>query len=115
MFSQTEVAPGVINFAVGVPGKSLIPKNELDEAVAAATAANSDAFMYQYAKIEGTQAFRASVAALLRANGLTHVGSQNICATFGNSLGLATLAKIFAPVSMCRGGGAHVLPRRQSL
>jgi len=33
-FSQTEVAPGVINFAVGNPGASLIPRQDLDAAFA---------------------------------------------------------------------------------
>ena len=46
-FSQTEVAPGVINFAVGTPGASLIPKTDLDKAFAAALAANQDPLIYQ--------------------------------------------------------------------
>ena len=46
-FSQTEVAPGVINFAVGTPGVSLIPKKELDQAFSAALAANQDPLIYQ--------------------------------------------------------------------
>ena len=68
-FSQTEVAPGVINFAVGTPGASLIPKQDLDAAFAAALAANHDPLIYQYAKIEGTLAFRQSLADFLNAHG----------------------------------------------
>jgi DNA-binding transcriptional MocR family regulator len=97
-FSQTEVAPGVINFAVGTPGASLIPKQDLDAAFAAALAANHDPLIYQYAKIEGTLAFRQSLADFLNAHGCPspvtgfHIAPENLCVSFGNSLALATIA-----------------------
>jgi DNA-binding transcriptional MocR family regulator len=97
-FSQTEVAPGVINFAVGTPGASLIPKQDLDAAFAAALAANNDPLIYQYARIEGTLAFRQSLADFLNAHGCPspvtgfRIAPENLCVSFGNSLALATIA-----------------------
>jgi hypothetical protein len=45
--TQKEVPEGVINFSVGTPGKSLIPKKLVDEAMTDAIAQNDDPFMYQ--------------------------------------------------------------------
>jgi 2-aminoadipate transaminase len=95
------VAPGVINFAVGIPGANTIPKKAIDDAFADAIAANKDPLMYQYSKMEGTRAFRASMASFLRANGLPGLEPEHICASFGNSLALATVAKIFARPGAC--------------
>lgn len=45
--TQKEVPEGVINFSVGTPGKSLIPKKLVDDAMTEAIAQNEDPFMYQ--------------------------------------------------------------------
>ena len=96
-----QVVQGTINFAVGTPGPELIPKQALDAALTAAVARNTDPLMYQYARIRGTDPFGTAVAAFLQSNGLRDVKASHVCASFGNSLALATIAKIFACPGDC--------------
>ena len=64
----------------------------IDGAVAAALC-NQDPLMYQYAKVEGTRAWREALAGFLRGQGATKLTADHICASFGNSLALASIAK----------------------
>ena len=67
----------------------------IDGAVAAALC-NQDPLMYQYAKVEGTRAWREALAGFLRGQGATKLTADHICASFGNSLALASIAKTLA-------------------
>jgi len=100
VFSQTERAPGVINFAIGTPGPDLIPKKAIDAAFTSAISENQDPLMYQYALSEGTSPFRKSLAKFLTEQNFSYEGGavqeENLSATFGNSLGLVTVSKLFA-------------------
>ena len=91
----------MINFAVGTPGPGLIPKGDIDDAVAEALSSNPDPLIYQYAKIEGTAAWREALAGFLREQGAMHLTADHLCATFGNSLALASIAKTLARPGQC--------------
>ena len=92
--TQSEAAPGVIDFGVGHPAADLLPR-ELMQRAAALRLGQNDASLLQYGLEQGDGYFRLALASFLSRHYGFPVGMDDLFITCGASLGLDLICTLY--------------------
>ena len=95
-FSMTRVRAEICNFKVGQPGRKLIPKRMLDDALTHTLSTNNDPFIYQYPTFDGPIHVRLKLAQFLSNSGKypSNIHPDSICLSFGNSHAISLIVRV---------------------